>query len=113
MQRPKRACTERAKQKIQEILEWESCKESSQMFKDAAKKLQAELCGEKKQKDYVPSSSSESENESEGADSVEGTDSGAETQASASHDDDTEKKAVAFESEAVEILERTCSLSPN
>jgi hypothetical protein len=107
MQRPKRACTERAKQKIQEILEWESCKESSQMFKDAAKKLQAELCGEKKQKDYVPSSTSESENESEGADSA------AETQASESHDDDTEKKAVAFESEAVEILERTCSHSPN
>jgi hypothetical protein len=107
MQRPKRACTERAKQKIQEILEWESCKESSQMFKDAAKKLQAELCGEKKQKDYVPSSSSESENESEGADSV------AETEASASNDNDTEKKAVAFESEAVEIPERTCSHSPN
>jgi hypothetical protein len=107
MQRPKRACTERAKQKIQEILEWESCKESSQMFKDAAKKLQAELCGEKKQKDYVPSSTSESENESEGADS------GADTQASDLHDDDPEKKAVAFESEAVEILERTCSLSPN
>jgi hypothetical protein len=73
MQRPKRACTERAKQKIQEILEWESCKESSQMFKDAAKKLQAELCGEKKQKDYVPSSTSESDNESEEADSAEET----------------------------------------
>jgi hypothetical protein len=106
MQRPKRACTELTKQRIQEILEWEECSESSQMFKDAANKLQAELCGEKKQKDYVPSSTSESENESEAADS------GAETQASDSHDDN-EKKAVAFESEAVEILERTCSLSPN
>ena len=105
MQRPKRACTELAKQKIQEILEWESCSESSQMFKDAAKKLQAELCGEKKQKDYVPSSTSESDNESEEAESV------VETQAS--EHDDTEKKAEAFESEAVEILERTCSLSPN
>ena len=103
MQRPKRACTERAKQKIQEIPEWESCKESSQMFKDAAKKLQAELCGEKKQKDYVPSSTSESDNESEEPESV----------AEASEHDDTEKKAEAFESEAVEILERTCSLSPN
>ena len=106
MQRPKRACTELAKQKIQEILQWEACTESSQMFKDAAKKLQAELCGEKKQKDYVPSSTSESDNESEEADSA------AETQGSDSNED-TEKKAVAFESEAVEILERTCSHSPN
>ena len=106
MQRPKRACTELAKQKIQEILQWEACTESSQMFKDAAKKLQAELCGEKKQKDYVPSSTSESDNESEEADSAE------ETQGSDSNED-TEKKAVAFESEAVEILERTCSHSPN
>jgi hypothetical protein len=111
MQRPKRACTERAKQKIQEILEWESCKESSQMFKDAAKKLQAELCGEKKQKDYAPSSTSESDDESEEAESEE-TDSGAETQRSESNSD-SEKKAAAFESEAVEILERTCSHSPN
>jgi len=106
MLRPKRACTERAKQKIQEILEWESCKESSKMFKDAAKKLQAELCGEKKQKDYVPSSTSESENESEGADSAD------ETHATDSSDD-SEKKAEAFESEAEEILTRTCSLSPS
>jgi hypothetical protein len=30
MQRPKRACTERAQQKIQEILQWEACSESSQ-----------------------------------------------------------------------------------
>jgi hypothetical protein len=75
------------------------------MFKDAAKKLQAELCGEKKQKDYVPSSTSESDNESEEAESV------AETQPS--EHDDTEKKGEAFESEAVELLERTCSLSPN
>jgi hypothetical protein len=106
MQRPKRACTERAKEKIREILEWEACTESSQMFKDAANKLQAELCGEKKQKDYAPSSTSESEDESEEAES------GAETPRSDSNDD-TEKKAAAFESEAVEILERTCSHSPN
>ena len=107
MQRPKRACTELAKQKIQQILEWESCKESSQMFKDAAKQLDAELCGEKKEKDYAPSSTSESENESEEAGSAAETD----TQASDSNDD-AEKK-VAFESQAVEIIERTCSLSPN
>jgi len=106
MQRPKRACTERAKEKIREILEWEACTESSQMFKDAANKLQAELCGEKKQKDYAPSSTSESDDESEEAESEE-ADSGADS------NDDTEKKAAAFESEAVEILERTCSHSPN
>ena len=106
MQRPKRACTERAKEKIQEILQWEACTESSQMFKDAAKRLEAELCGEKKEKDYAPSSTSESEDESEEAES------GAETPRSDSNDD-TEKKAAAFESEAVEILERTCSHSPN
>lgn len=105
MQRPKRACTELTKQKIQQILEWESCKESSQMFKDAAKQLDAELCGAKKEKDYAPSSTSESENESEEADS------GADTQASDSNDDAENK--VAFESQAVEILERTCSHSEN
>ena len=104
MQRPKRACTERAKQKIQEILEWEACTESSQMFKDAVRQLDAELCGAKKEKDYAPSSTSESENESEEADS------GAETQAS---DSDNCEKKVAFESQAVDILERTCSHSPN
>jgi hypothetical protein len=107
MQRPKRACTERAKQKILEILEWEACKESSQMFKDAARQLDAELGGERKEKDYAPSSTSESENESEEAGSAAETD----TQASDSNDD-AEKK-VAFESQAVEILEHTCSHSPN
>jgi hypothetical protein len=109
MQRPKRACTERAKQKIQEILEWESCKESSQMFKDAAKKLQAELCGEKEGKDYAPSSTSESDNELEEAEEAESEE---ETAASDSNDDSGNKDA-AFESPAVDILERTCSLSPN
>jgi hypothetical protein len=101
MQRPKRACTELAKQKIQEILEWEACTESSQMFKDAAKKLQAELSGAKKEKDYAPSSTSESDDESEAADS------GADTQAS-----DCEKKE-AFKSQAAEDLEGTCSHSEN
>ncbi len=93
MHRPKRACTEHAKQKIQEILEWESCAESSQMFKDAASRLDAELCGERKEKDYVPSSSSESDIESEVAESV------AETVAS-DLNDDAEKKGDAFESQA-------------
>ena len=95
MQRPKRACTERAKQKIQEILQWEACTESSQMFKEAANRVQAELCAEKKEKDYAPSSASESDNE------VEGADSAAETQGSDSNDD-TEKKSAAFESQALD-----------
>lgn len=90
MQRPKRACTERAKQKILEILQWEACTESSQMFKEAAKRVQAELCAEKKEKDYAPSSTSESDNEL-------GADSAAETQESDSNDD-AEKKGAAFES---------------
>ena len=94
MQRPKRACTERAKAKIQEILEWESCTEASQMFKDAARRLEAELCGERKEKDYAPSSTSESEHESEAADSE------AETLASDTRED-AENKAAAFESQAV------------
>jgi len=91
MQRPKRACTERAKQKIQEILHWEACTESSQMFKEAADRVQAELCAEKREKDYAPSSASESDNEEEAA----------ETQESDSNDD-TEKKGEAFESQALE-----------
>ena len=111
MQRPKRACTERAQQKIQEILKWEACSESSQMFKDAARRLDAELCGEKKEKDYAPSSTSESENDSE-AGSAE-AESAADTDAQASDSNDDCEKKVAFESQAVEILERTCSHSPN
>ena len=108
MQRPKRACTERAKEKIQEILQWEAYTESSQMFKDAAKWLEAELCGEKKEKDYAPSSTSESDNESVGADSGAETD----TQAHESQDDG-EKKAAAFESDAADAPDPACSPSPN
>jgi hypothetical protein len=61
---------------------------------------------ERKEKDYAPSSTSESEHESEAADSE------AETLASDTRDD-AENKAAAFESQAVELLERTCSHSPN
>ena len=108
MQRPKRACTERAKQKIQEILEWEACSESSQMFKDAARRLEAELCGERNEKDYAPSSTSESDNESPGADS------GAETEPLESDSpDDAEKKGGAFEPEAAGAADAACSPSPN
>jgi hypothetical protein len=108
MQRPKRACTERAQQKIQQILEWEACSESSQMFKETARQLDAQLSVEKKQKDYAPSSTSESENESEGADSAAETDK----EADDSHDD-ADKKAEAFQSQAPETQEEPCSPSQN
>ena len=65
MQRPKRACTERAKQKIQEILQWEACTESSQMFKDVEARMQLELESEKHGTEYAPSSTSESDDNSE------------------------------------------------
>jgi hypothetical protein len=65
MHRPKRACTERAKQKILEILEWEECSEKSEMFKTVAAQMDQELAGEKKTDDYVPSCSSESDSMSE------------------------------------------------
>jgi hypothetical protein len=65
MHRPKRACTERTKQKIQEILEWETCTEDSKMFKDVEAQMQLELESESKRDDYAPSSSSESESESD------------------------------------------------
>ena len=65
MHRPKRACTERTKQKIQEILEWETCTEDSTMFKDVEAQMQLELESETTRDDYAPSSSSESDSESE------------------------------------------------
>lgn len=66
MHRPKRACTERAQQRIQEILKWEACTEDSQMFKDAEAQLERELDAEVKTREYVPSSSSESDSASDG-----------------------------------------------
>jgi hypothetical protein len=113
MQRPKRACTERAKQKIQEILAWEACTESSQLFKDTTRNLQAELCGERKPKDYAPSSTSESDNEEEEAVSAVETDASFETDASASDSQDETEKKTAFEAQAADTLVRTCSHSPN
>lgn len=65
MHRPKRACTERAKQKIQEILEWEACTEDSEMFKTVDAQMQLELKCEKNGSDYAPSSTSESDSGSD------------------------------------------------
>jgi len=80
MHRPKRACTERAKEKIREILEWETCTEDSQMFKDVEAQLERELGSEVHTREYVPSSASESDSgseddcsESEPVDKKEGT----------------------------------------
>jgi hypothetical protein len=75
-------------------------------FQDTGNKLEAELCGEKKEKDYVTSSTSENDNR------LEETDSGAEIQGSDSNDD-TEKKTATFESQTVQTLECTRSLSSN
>lgn len=65
MHRPKRACTERTKQKIQEILQWETCTEDSEMFKTVEAQMQLELNHEKHGSDYAPSSTSESDSESD------------------------------------------------
>ena len=65
MHRPKRACTERAKQRIQEILQWEACTEDSQMFKDVEAQMVRELESEVKTREYIPSSSSVSDSNSD------------------------------------------------
>ena len=65
MHRPKRACTERTKQKIQEILEWETCTEDSQLFKTVEAQMDLELNGEKRGSEYAPSSTSESDSGSD------------------------------------------------
>jgi hypothetical protein len=67
MHRPKRACTERARQKIQEILEWEACKENSKMFKDAEAQMERELRAEGGSPDYAPCETSESDGEDDDA----------------------------------------------
>jgi predicted P-loop ATPase len=66
MHRPKRACTERTRQKIQEILQWEACKENSQMFKDAEAQMERELRAEGGSPDYAPCETSESEDNDDG-----------------------------------------------
>jgi hypothetical protein len=65
MHRPKRACTDRAKERIREILEWEACTEKSQMFKDVEAQIERELGSEVNTREYMPSSSSESDSESD------------------------------------------------
>jgi hypothetical protein len=65
MHRPKRACTERAQEKIREILEWEACTEDSQMFKAVEAQMEQELDAEVRTRDYAPSSASESDSHSE------------------------------------------------
>jgi hypothetical protein len=65
MHRPKRACTDRAKEKIREILEWEACTENSQMFKDVEAQIERELGSEVNTREYMPSSSSENDSDSD------------------------------------------------
>jgi hypothetical protein len=92
MQRPKRACTERARQKIQDILEWEACKENSKMFKDAEAQMERELRAEGGSPDYAPCETSESDG---------GEDDGEEEDA-VSESDTAEKKDEPFEATAGE-----------
>ncbi len=66
MHRPKRACTDRAQARIREILEWEACTEDSQMFKDVEAQIERELGSEVNTREYVPSSASESDSDSDG-----------------------------------------------
>ena len=67
MQRPKRACTERAQEKIREILQWEACSENSKLFKDVEAQMDRELHAEVRTRDYAPSSTSESDSHSDDA----------------------------------------------
>jgi hypothetical protein len=41
--RPKRVCTERARERIARILEWENCTEDSSMFRAAAAQIDREF----------------------------------------------------------------------
>ena len=66
MHRPQRACTDRAKERIREILQWEACTEDSQMFKDVEAQIERELGSEVNTREYVPSSASECDSDSDG-----------------------------------------------
>lgn len=41
--RPKRACTELARERIARIIEWENCSEGSALFRHAAAKMEREF----------------------------------------------------------------------
>lgn len=57
--RPKRVCTERTRERIARILEWENCTEDSKMFRDAAAQIDREFKASDGDSAYV------SENEEE------------------------------------------------
>ena len=51
--RPKRVCTERTRERIARILEWESCTESSSMFRAAAAQMDREFAANAADSDYA------------------------------------------------------------
>jgi len=59
--RPKRVCTQLARERIARILEWESCSESSSMFKTAAARMEREFEGHAPDSDYEVGVASSSE----------------------------------------------------
>jgi len=51
--RPKRVCTERTRERIARILEWENCSENSGLFRSAAAKMEREFEGHAPDSDYA------------------------------------------------------------
>jgi hypothetical protein len=57
--RPKRVCTERTRERIARILEWENCTEDSKMFKEAAAQIDREFKTSDGDSDYVSANEEE------------------------------------------------------
>lgn len=51
--RPKRVCTERTRERIARILEWENCTENSSMFRAAAAQMDREFAANAADSDYA------------------------------------------------------------
>jgi hypothetical protein len=51
--RPKRVCTERTRERIARILEWENCTENSSMFRAAAAQMDREFAANAADADYA------------------------------------------------------------
>jgi len=51
--RPKRVCTDRTRERIARILEWENCSENSSLFRSAAAQMEREFKGDEADSDYA------------------------------------------------------------
>ena len=51
--RPKRVCTDRTRERIARILEWENCSENSTLFRSAAAQMEREFEGHAPDSDYA------------------------------------------------------------